>query len=339
MLISFALSLGAIAITHAASVTFSNGSKGKGSKVLTVRPLLNGKFGEVDQYLGIRFAEPPINELRFKAPKAFSGSWSGIKEFTEPKPDCYTGKEGTSEDCLYLNVFRPSKIPAGEKLPVMMDIFGGGFTGGRIGHYNGTELAARENVIIVVPAYRLGAFGFFASEASLKESGTTGNWGILDQRMAMEWIQANIEAFGGDKTKVTIFGQSAGAMSIAAHLVSEPSYPLYSRAILSSPSTHSPYFFRELVDSYKFAEWFAIKVAGCPSRNDLECLRKVPQDRLLISANHRDHTPPPWATRIFPFMPWGMTIDNVIITDTPMNLARKGKVNDVPVIIRIAIKY
>ena len=321
-----------LAVTaHSTSVRLPNGLQLRGETVLSRYRIGEGD-AQVDQYLGIPFADPPVGELRFRSPRQYSGSWEGEKEFMSTPADCYTGKARTSEDCLYLNVFRPGGTLASASLPVMVWIFGGGFNSGRIGGYNGTELAAREGVVLVVPAYRLGAFGFMASEATLVESGTTGNWGLLDQRMALEWVQTNIGSFGGDKNRVTLFGHSAGAMSIAAHLTSAGSHGYFHKAILSSPSASSPYFFRPLADSVRFGDWTA-QTAGCLNADDLECLRSVPASRLVVASGSRDVNPPAWASRLFPFMPFGITIDGVVLTATPLVLAREGKAANIPVMI------
>ena len=189
---------------------------------------------EVEAYIGIPFAEPPVGELRFRPPQPLKQKWAKNQRFGELRTGCFTGKEGTSEDCLYLNVYRPKNMSSLEPLPVMVWIYGGGFTSGKVDLYDGTELAARNNVIVVVPAYRLGAFGFLASNATFQESGTTGNWGFMDQQFALRWVQTNIASFLGDPSKVVLFGHSAGAMSVAAHLVSRNSQGLFSSAILSS---------------------------------------------------------------------------------------------------------
>ena len=289
----------------------------------------------VDQYIGIPFAAPPTGELRFRPPSEYSGKWSGVREFVTSTKGCYTGKEGTSEDCLYLNVFRPAGMASTEKLPVMVWIFGGGFTAGKVDLYNGTELAAREGVVVVVPSYRLGAFGFYSAPALMNESGTTGNWGILDQQLALRWVQSNIGAFGGDKSKVVLFGQSAGAISISAHLVTKGSRGLFASAILSSPTASSPYFFQRMEDAYQFSNWMATTVAKCVDANDLECLRSVPASKLVVSNGHRDIDPPEWASRLFPYMPWGMTIDGTVLEGTPLELAALGRVANVPVMIGV----
>ena len=276
---------------------------------------------DVDQYLGIPFATPPVGSLRFAPPEPFTGRWPGVRRFEKIAKGCFSGKTGTTEDCLYLNVYRPSGIAAGEELPVMVWIYGGGFTSGSTTLYNGTELAARNRVIIVVPAYRLGMLGFYK-----------GNWGILDQQLALRWVRDNISAFRGDKSRVALFGQSAGAFSVAAHLVSPGSRGLFSAAILSSPTAHSSFFFQDEADANRFSDWAAKSLADC---DDIECLRSVPVSRLLVENGHRDAKMPDWASRLFPYMPWGITIDHKLISDTPLRLAQAGHVADVPVIIGI----
>jgi carboxylesterase type B len=323
-----------VAPLTASVVTLPNGLKLKGiAGNARVRDVMLDDLS-VDQYLGIPFAEPPTGELRFRPPQPFTKSWNDVKEFAESPPGCATGKDGTSEDCLYLNVFRPSNIDPDERLPVMIWIFGGGFTNGKIDLYNGTELASRHRVIVVVPAYRVGMFGFFASPETMKESGTTGNWGILDQRMALQWVQTNIASFGGDASRVVIFGQSAGAFSVAAHLVSPGSQGLFSAAILSSPTVHSSFFFQDMEDSVKFSEWAATTLGRC-TIGDLQCLRSVPTSQLVVRSAHRDLDPPAWASRLFPMMPWGLTMDGVVISGTPLDMARQGKVANVPVIMGV----
>ena len=287
----------------------------------------------VDQYLGIPFAEPPIGNLRFRPPRKLEPLWEGVRHFSKSAKPCFSGRDSSLEDCLYLNVFRPSTLNPSERLPVMVWIHGGGFTHGRVDVFNGTELAARNRVIVVVPAYRLGMLGFYASRATFNESGTTGNWGILDQRMALSWVHENIQAFGGDTQRVVLFGQSAGAFSIAAHLVSPGSAGLFSAAILSSPTTHSSYFFQDMENSVAFSDWAAKTLGGCQSGDDLECLRSVDVSKLAVKSAHRDINSPPQASRLFPFMPWGLTIDGVVLSGTPLDMARLGKVSNVPVIL------
>ncbi|MGH9825028.1 MAG: carboxylesterase family protein, partial [Blastocatellia bacterium] len=179
--------------------------------------VLAGENKDVSVYKGIPYAAPPVGDLRWKAPQPVK-VWAGVRECTEfgnaePQPNTLemvygTKLSKTSEDCLYLNVYVPAKRTSG-KLPVMVWIHGGGFTLGEGATYDGENLA-RLGAIVVTINYRLGVFGFFAHPALSKESGTgvSGNYGMLDQIAALKWVKRNIAAFGGDATRVTIFGES-----------------------------------------------------------------------------------------------------------------------------------
>lgn len=196
-------------------------------------------------YRGIPYAAPPIGDLRWRPPAPVQ-PWDGTREAKEfsaacPQPASADPSSGdtpanTSEDCLYLNVWTPAKS-AGEKIPVMVFIHGGAFGqgAGSISLYDGTALA-KKGVIVVTLNYRLGALGFLAHPQLVKEStnGSSGNYGLLDQLAALDWVQRNIAAFGGDPSRVTIFGESAGASSILLHLVSPQSRGLYQQAIVES---------------------------------------------------------------------------------------------------------
>lgn len=185
-------------------------------------------------YQGIPFAQPPVGALRWAAPQP-PANWSGTLAATQagnvcPQASLAAGVSTGSEDCLYLNVWKPAGASAGAALPVMLYIYGGAFIigSGSAPLYNGAQLAAGGNVIVVTFNYRLGALGFLA--ASDSKVSLAGNFGLLDQRAAMQWVQTNIAAFGGDPSKVTIFGESAGAMSVGLHLFSVPSSQTYFRA-------------------------------------------------------------------------------------------------------------
>ena len=338
-------------MADASSVYMMNGGYTvTGIETTSSDPRLEGDAKIVKQYIGIPFAEPPIGYNRFRAPKPPKMPKRGsVQNYTEPKPPCFTGKDGTSEDCLYLNLFVPGGLRWNDYLPVMVWFHGGGFTAGRTDIYNATELAARNRVVVVVAAYRLGMLGcmiffifhdqffslVFASDANLKEDKSTGNWGLMDQRAALRWVRDNIDRFHGDTKKVVIFGQSAGAFSVAAHLVSQSSHGLFHAAIMSSPTVHSSYFFQSKEDSFAFSDWAAKTLAGCKDGNDMDCLRAVPVSRLVVEDVHRDIDSPPHASRLFPMMPWGLTIDGVALTGTPLDLARAGKAAKVPVIVGI----
>ena len=203
--------------------------------------LLSGAVVEdgIRVFKGIPFAAPPIGELRWRAPAAVR-SWTGVRDGTEFGATCMQGRRGgdavVSEDCLFLNVWTSASEP-GAKQPVMVWIHGGGLSSGASsgGVYDGTAFA-RSGIVLVSINYRLGALGFLAHAELSKESpnGASGNYGFLDQLAALEWVQRNIAAFGGDPDRVTIFGESAGATSVFALLASPMSKGLVHRAISQS---------------------------------------------------------------------------------------------------------
>jgi para-nitrobenzyl esterase len=179
----------------------------------------------IHAYLGIPFGAPPVGDLRWHEPVP-AKPWTGVYDASATKPACAQAGAGnqagganqSSEDCLYLNVWVPPAAKAGAKLPVMVFIYGGGFTGGSAStpNYSSAELARRGGVVTVNLAYRVGIFGYFAHPELSKESGhnASGDWGSLDQIAGLKWIQRNIAAFGGDPANVTVMGQSAGGESI-----------------------------------------------------------------------------------------------------------------------------
>lgn len=200
-------------------------------------------------FRGIPYAAPPVGELRWKAPED-PKRWIGIKEaeeFGSPCPQTAGAFGGGSlnEDCLYLNVAVPKKgdIAASksrDSLPVMVWIHGGAFVSGSGSEegYDPTRLI-QEDVIVVTLNYRIGALGFLPHPALTDEAGDSGNYGLLDQQKALQWVQKNIAAFGGDPKNVTIFGESAGGHSVLSHLAAPSSKGLFSKAIVQS-GAYSP---------------------------------------------------------------------------------------------------
>jgi para-nitrobenzyl esterase len=192
-------------------------------------------------YKGIPFAAPPVGELRWKAPQA-PANWDGVRKATAFGARCMQARvysdmifrdNGPSEDCLYLNVWTPA-AEASAKLPVMVWIYGGGFAAGAASEprQDGEHLAEK-GVVVVSLNYRLGIFGFFAHPELAKESGhdAAGNYGLLDQVAALQWVHKNIGAFGGDAGNVTIFGESAGSFSVSALMASPLTQGLFEHAI------------------------------------------------------------------------------------------------------------
>ncbi|HEY1950404.1 MAG TPA: carboxylesterase family protein [Bryobacteraceae bacterium] len=197
-------------------------------------------------FKGIPYAAPPVGDLRWKPPQP-AASWSDTLAATEFGPRCMQGPiysdmifrdKAPSENCLHLNVWTPT-TSANAHLPVMVWIYGGGFAAGAASEprQDGENLA-RKGVVVVSMNYRLGIFGFFTHPDLAKESGhnATGNYGLMDQAAALEWVKKNIAAFGGDPAKVTIFGESAGSMSVSALMASPLSKNLFRGAIGESGS-------------------------------------------------------------------------------------------------------
>ncbi|XP_015793565.1 acetylcholinesterase-1-like [Tetranychus urticae] len=234
---------------------------------------------EVQQYLCIPYGEPPIDKLRFKKPLPKS-AWANVLPADEWGPYCLQPKYWTtgkglnySEDCLCLNVFTTSvaiedaKQGNDELRPVMVWIHGGAFIFGSANNpdqFDGTALAALEDVVVVTINYRLGEFGFL----HLPEAGVPGNMGLWDQQLALKWVQDNAKYFGGDQNKVTIFGESAGSISVSAHIVSPQSKGLFKNAIMQSGSIYD--INRWTVKN--LSQTFLAKI-GCVPPNDInQCL-------------------------------------------------------------------
>ncbi|XP_022610069.1 fatty acyl-CoA hydrolase precursor, medium chain-like [Seriola dumerili] len=198
-------------------------------------------------YLGVPFAKPPIGPaLRLAAPQPVEG-WEGVRDATKQPPMCVQPRQVTidlldklgaivtdipdiSEDCLYLNIYTPSNRALDAKLPVMVWIHGGGFSIGSASLYDGSALAAHQDVVVVLIQYRLGLLGFL----STGDEHMSGNFGMLDQVEALRWIQQHIHNFGGDPDLVTIFGESAGGVSVSLLLLSPLSNGLIHHAIAES---------------------------------------------------------------------------------------------------------
>jgi len=207
------------------------------------------RMDNVTVYKGIPFAAPPVGERRWREPQPVT-PWSGVRVTDTFAPACMqTGVSMpgetppvVSEDCLYLNLWTPAKN-AGAHLPVLVWIYGGGFTNGSASMplYWGDRLA-HKGVIVVTLSYRVGPFGFLAHPELTRESPhhTSGNYGLLDQIAALEWVQRNITAFGGDPGRVTIAGQSAGATSVSLLMASPRARGLFQRAIAQSGGLFEP---------------------------------------------------------------------------------------------------
>uniref|UniRef100_A0A7M4EBT7 Carboxylic ester hydrolase n=1 Tax=Crocodylus porosus TaxID=8502 RepID=A0A7M4EBT7_CROPO len=203
----------------------------------------------VNVFLGIPFAKPPVGSLRFAPPEP-PEPWTDVRDATSYPPFCpqdltflrriqQTWKEKhapliTSEDCLFLNIYTPADSDKKTKLPVMVWIHGGNFIFGGASRFDGSALSAYEDVVVVIIQYRLGLLGFF----STGDEHARGNWAYLDQIAALQWIQKNVEHFGGNPGSVTIFGVSAGSVSVSALVLSPLSKGLFHKAISESGTAH-----------------------------------------------------------------------------------------------------
>lgn len=216
------------------------------NRVATEHGILEGAWSEVDSsigiFRGIPYAQPPIGELRWRAPQGLA-SWTGVRSATKFGAACWQsysddafvwsrGEFSRSEDCLHLNIWQPEKTntPA----PVMVWFHGGAHTGGfaQVELFDGTELA-RQGVVVITVNYRLGPWGFLAHPALAEESehNSAGNYGLMDKIAALKWVQKNIRGFGGNSENVTLFGQSAGSSSICALMTSPLASGLFHKAI------------------------------------------------------------------------------------------------------------
>ncbi|XP_061683105.1 acetylcholinesterase-like [Syngnathoides biaculeatus] len=247
--------------------------------------------GDIRAFLGIPYAKPPLGKLRFRAPEPV-GRWEGILEARNYADSCYQvpdtfypGFKGSemwnpntylSEDCLYLNVWTPfSKNSQSPLAPVLVWIYGGGFISGTssLDLYDGRYLSKVEGVVVVSMNYRLGPLGFLA----LPDDNIRGNAGLLDQRLALQWVANNIAAFGGNPSQVTIFGESAGSASVGFHLLSPGSQDLFQRAVMQSGAPNAPWASVSKTVAYERSTMLAT-LLGCPTTSTAHqviCLQKI----------------------------------------------------------------
>lgn len=300
-------------------------------------------------FKGIPYAKPPIGDLRWKRPEE-TESWDGVYMADTWPPMCmqilpspdnpmmgpyhaefYSNPEfmpPMSEDCLYLNIWMPD-YKEGEKLPVAFWIHGGGFGGGFSSEveFDG-EAYAKRGVMLVSVAYRTNIFGFFAHPWLDKENeeGISGNYGIYDQLMALNWVYENIEAFGGDKNNITIFGQSAGAMSTQIMVSSELTGNIPAKAILQSGITCDCKFLYTptLKEEEEIGEMF-VRISGADS---IEELRKLPAEEILKLKEELD--PKLWQLgKGLVLVP---NVDGVVLKETVGEAYRNGHMKKIPYI-------
>jgi para-nitrobenzyl esterase len=264
-------------------------------QVRTANGMLEGVVspdGKVRTFKGIPYAAPPVGPLRWKAPQP-APSWTGVRRAVDYAPRAMQGRiydgmvfndNGPSEDCLYLNLWMPEN-PLPAKLPVMVWIHGGGFIAGSSSEARqDAGNLSKKGVMVVSFNYRMGVFGFFAHPELTKESGhnASGNYGLLDQVAALEWVKQNIAVFGGDPDNVTIFGESAGSESVSALMASPLTRGLFKRAIGESGAflgVKPPLPSRR--EAEKAGVRFAESAFGTAS---IEALRALPAQKVLEAA-------------------------------------------------------
>jgi para-nitrobenzyl esterase len=287
----------------------------------------------VRAYLGIPFAAPPTGDLRWAAPQPLK--WSGVMPANRKGAACiqvlrphdinhYFGEEATSEDCLYMNLWSPAAATPASKLPVIVFIYGGGFTIGSSGmaNYDG-EAVAKAGAVFVNFNYRVGAMGFMAHpELTAEQGGHSGNYGLMDQIAALKWIRANIAKFGGDPDKVLIMGQSAGAGSVVSHIFSPQSKGLFRAAVMSSGCNYK-------TDGQTLAE---AEKAGLAMQDrfkaaSLAALRNVPADRILAAQSENQLGLSVTGVRI-----GGPIIDGFVLPVKKAEALAAGNISRVPVI-------
>ena len=278
----------------------------------------------VESFKGIPFAAPPIGALRWRAPRPVA-PWKGVLLATHYRPACMqhgmyppdAAVEPVSENCLYLNIWKPVAARA-TALPVMVWIYGGALENGSaaVQLYAGNKLA-RRGVIVVTANYRLGVFGFLALPALTAESKhhSSGNYGLLDQLAALRWVERNIAAFGGDPRKVTLFGQSSGSISISALTTSPLAKGLFQKAIGESGGLFEPI---ELFANLRLsgAERQGLRFMARAGARSLSALRSLPATRLLD----------------VPFSPH-ITVDGYVVPRAPWESYAHHEANPVSLLI------
>ncbi len=295
------------------------------TRVKTANGIVQGimEVSGVRSFKGVPFAAPPVGNLRWKEPMPHQ-NWPGVLHADHFGPqamqrpifsDMIFRSNGKSEDCLYLNIWTPAKS-AKERLPVMVYFYGGGFVAGDGSEYRyDGESLAKKGIVTITVNYRLGVFGFFAHPDLTKESShhSSGNYGLMDQHAALEWMNKNIMAFGGDPKRVTIAGESAGSMSVCAQVASPLSKGLFAGAIAESGAVLGNLSPVSLAD----AEQNGAKFAGTTGATTLADLRKIPAEKLLeLSASSR-----------FP-----NTVDGYFFPETPLAIFNAGKQMHIPLL-------
>jgi len=313
----------------ATAITVSATAQEKINQAKTLNGTVEGTIEKsgIISFKGIPFASPPVGTLRWKEPQPVK-NWEGIRKADHFGPramqaavfgDMGFRSNGMSEDCLYLNVWTPSK--RGDKLlPVLVYFYGGGFVAGdgSEARYDG-ESMSQKGIVALTVNYRLGAFGFLAHPELTKESphNASGNYGLLDQAAALQWVQKNIAAFGGDPKRVTIAGESAGSVSVSAQMISPLSKNLIAGAIGESGSILGALPALPLSEGEKTGVEFAKSIKA----NSIADLRSLSADSILNTVGRFGH---------FRFP---RTVDGYFFPKSPHEIFTAGEQAAVPLLV------
>jgi para-nitrobenzyl esterase len=286
--------------------------------------------GETRAYLGVPYAAPPTGTHRYQPPQQPS-PWTEplvADRYPAACPQLNNGAVVGSEDCLYLNVWRPVTATAVSALPVLLFVHGGSNTSGSTADtlagvplYDGQRLVEQGNLLVVTIQYRLGALGFLAHPALAAEqtTGLTGNYALLDQMAALQWVQANIASFGGDPERVMLVGHSAGGLNVCALLASPLSAGLFSTAVVQSGPCLSEDIETRLAAGVTLADKLNCDTATCLREATItSTLQAMPPSGFIDGVAN---------------LPFGPTVDGYVLTQSPLTALATGEAQDVPLLV------
>jgi len=300
-----------------------------GAVVRTDKGLVRGAVaGNVRSFLGIPYAAPPVGDRRWQPPAAMS-AWTGPRDATRPGTVCPQFQQATSdtpaqwvgdEDCLYLNVYTPFSTGATQKnLPVMVWLHGGGFASQAGSYYDPTPLVTQGRVIVVTLNYRLGVFGFLAHPALNTPTNKSGAFGLQDQQAALKWVKLNAAAFGGDPNNITLFGQSAGGVSVCANLVSPQAAGLFHKAIEQSGPCSTTWPTQTEAEQTGVMAASQLECHSAGTANAVAaCLRSLPAAALLGATTQ---------------LTFGLVVGGNVVPRQPALALSSGRFNKMPLMV------